>query len=181
MKLTQHMLDNVNIAQAMEQNKEYLESALGGIDGFVQLCGSNIKSGLSSDQVKKMREHFGQNIFPQAPMEGFFSLLFEAFQDTTLMILIAAACVSLALGIIEHGAESGWTEGAAILIAVFLVANVSAGNDYTKELQFRALENSSQADERASVIRDGVIERINPSELVVGDIIILQVITVLFN
>ena len=75
----------------------------------------------------------------------------------------------------EHGAESGWTEGAAILIAVFLVANVSAANDYTKELQVRALESTSQADERASVIRDGVIERINPSELVVGDIIILQV------
>jgi hypothetical protein len=67
------------------------------------------------------------------------------------------------------------TLGTAILIAVFLVAIVTAGNNYTKELQFRALEKSSQRDERCSVVRDGVIERINPIDLVVGDIIILQV------
>jgi hypothetical protein len=60
-------------------------------------------------------------------------------------------------------------------VAVFLVAIVTAGNNYTKELQFRALEKSSQRDERCSVLRDGSIERINPIDLVVGDIIILQV------
>ena len=46
--------------------------------------------------------------------------------------------------------------------------------DYTKELQFRALEKSSQGDERCSVIRDSHIERINPKDLVVGDVILLQ-------
>jgi P-type Ca2+ transporter type 2B len=79
----------------------------------------------------------------------------------------------LAIGIWEHGAD-GWIEGGAILIAVFLVALVSAGNDYTKELQFRSLEKSSQSDERCSVIRDSSIERINPADLVVGDMVLLQ-------
>eukprot|EP00341_Mesodinium_pulex_P010529 CAMPEP_0116980412 /NCGR_PEP_ID=MMETSP0467-20121206/59060_1 /TAXON_ID=283647 /ORGANISM="Mesodinium pulex, Strain SPMC105" /LENGTH=194 /DNA_ID=CAMNT_0004674365 /DNA_START=96 /DNA_END=677 /DNA_ORIENTATION=+ len=120
-----------------------------------------------------MRSKFGPNSFPESPMSGFWELFFAAFLDTTLMILIAAAIVSLAIGIWEHGAE-GWIEGGAILIAVVLVAGVTAGNDYTKELQFRALEKSSQNDERCSVIRGGEIERINPIDLVIGDVILLQ-------
>jgi magnesium-transporting ATPase (P-type) len=65
--------------------------------------------------------------------------------------------------------------GTAILVAVLLVALVTSGNNYTKELQFRALEKSSQRDERCSVLRNGVIDRINPIDIVVGDILILQV------
>ena len=70
---------------------------------------------------------------------------FESFNDPTLMILIGAAVVSLVIGIVEEGAAKGWIEGGAILIAVLLVASVTAGNDYTKELQFRELEKSSDA------------------------------------
>lgn len=58
--------------------------------------------------------------------------------------------------------------GVAIFIAVFLVAIITATNDYSKELQFRALEKESANDERASALRDGVIERINPSDIVIG-------------
>lgn len=35
----------------------------------------------------------------------------------------------------EH--ETGWIEGAAILISVIVVVLVTATNDYTKERQFR--------------------------------------------
>ena len=57
-------------------------------------------------------------------------LFFEAFQDPVLMILIAASLVSLALGIFGPDAEqhpNGWIEGAAIMIAVFLVAGAWEG------------------------------------------------------
>lgn len=171
--LNWQVLESINVEQARDGNRANLDK-LGGIDAFVQLAGSSIQNGLTSQQVVEMRAAFGSNAFPESPMEGFFSLLFGAFQDPTLLILIAAACVSLTLGIIEDGSH-GWVEGAAILIAVFLVANVSAGNDYTKELQFRALEASSQQDERTSVLRDGSVERINPVDVVIGDVVVLQV------
>jgi magnesium-transporting ATPase (P-type) len=101
-------------------------------------------------------------------------MFIDALSDPTLIVLLCAASVSLIIGVIEEP-DHGWIEGGAIFIAVFLVANISAGNDYTKELQFRALENSSQEDERTSVVRNGVIDRINPIDLVVGDIVVLQV------
>ena len=147
---------------------------LGGIDTLLKLIGVDAAHGLNADQVVALRAKFGTNSFPEAPMKGFFQLFFEAFQDPTQIILISAAIVSLILGVVEHGAE-GWIEGAAILIAVFIVATVTAGNDYTKELQFRALEATSQRDERCSVLRNGAVERINPVDLVIGDIIVLQV------
>jgi magnesium-transporting ATPase (P-type) len=172
--VTQQVLDKLNVSQARVENKEFLDS-IGGVESLLSSLNSSQQQGLSSESVQKMREVFGRNAFPESPMKSFFSLFFEALQDTTLLILIVAAIVSLIIGIWQHGAEEGWIEGGAILIAVFLVANVSAGNDYTKELQFRSLEKSSQGDERCSVIRDGGVERINPTDLVIGDIILLQV------
>lgn len=51
--------------------------------------------------------------------------------------------------------KQGWIDGIAILIAVLIVAFVSATNDYTKELQFRALEKTSEETNRSLVLRDG--------------------------
>ena len=90
-----------------------------------------------------------------------------------MLILLAAASVSLGIGIYEDPGH-GYIEGLAIFIAVFLVAGISAGNDYSKELQFKALEASSANDERSSVLRQGSIERINPRDIVVGDILVMQ-------
>ena len=56
-----------------------------------------------------------------------------------LLLLLAACVVSIILGVITDP-EHGYVEGVAIFIAVFLVAIITAVNDYSKELQFRALE-----------------------------------------
>jgi magnesium-transporting ATPase (P-type) len=48
----------------------------------------------------------------------------------------------------------GWVEGAAILVAVFIVAMVSAVNDYSKDKKFRQL--TAIADNRnIKVMRNG--------------------------
>jgi Ca2+-transporting ATPase len=171
--VNQSLLDSLNVEQAKDENRENLDK-LGGIDKLAKILGLNVETGLSSSQVETLRARFGDNSFPESPMETYLALLFNALTDTTLLILIAAATVSLVIGVItEPGA--GWIEGAAIFIAIFLVSNISAGNDYSKQIQFKALEASSAKDERCSVLRDGVINRVNPNELVVGDIIVLQV------
>jgi Ca2+-transporting ATPase len=171
--LQQSVLDSMNIDQAREENKANLIS-LGGVQGLAKLIGVDLQAGLSEKQVLLQRENFGRNEFPESPMDSYLSLLFNALTDSTLLILIAAATVSLIIGVVEHP-DHGWIEGTAIFIAVFLVSNISAFNDYSKQLQFRALEASSQKDERTSVVRDGNIQRINPADIVVGDILILQV------
>eukprot|EP01041_Mallomonas_annulata_P008298 gene8298-17059_t len=170
--ITQDTLNGLNVEQARKENRERLD-AIGGQEGLASKLRLTITAGLTSAQVLSLRAKFGTNEFPEAPMEGFFSLFFGAFNDFTLMVLIFASCVSIAIGTWQEP-DHGYIEGTAILIAVFIVALVTATNDYTKELQFRALEKSSQTDERTSVIRNGEIDRVNPKDLVVGDIIKLQ-------
>lgn len=148
--------------------------AIGGVDALIKLLNLDTHTGLTKAQVSSQRQKFGPNIFPEAPLDSFFVLLIEALSDTTELILIAAATVSTIINTLQDP-DRGWVDGTAIFIAVFLVANISAANDYAKQLQFRKLEESSQESDRCSVLREGAIERIHPKDVVVGDILVLQV------
>lgn len=172
-QISQLYLDGMNVAQSAAENRAYLDEC-GGIPELIRLSGVSLDTGLTADQVEISRKLFGTNEMPKSPTTSYFWLLLTALSDTTLVILIIAACISFAIGYWEDP-KIGWIEGAAIFIAVFLVSNISAFNDYSKELQFRELEASSQQDEKASVFRMGKIELVLTSALVVGDIIILQV------
>lgn len=163
----------MNVEQQRAENRKCLDE-LGGVDGLIKMIGVDVHKGLTKSQVEAMRAKFGTNVFPEAPLDSFFSLLLEALSDSTLLILIAAATVSTIINTLQHP-DHGWVDGTAIFIAVFLVSNISAANDYSKQLQFRKLEESSQESDRCSVLRDGIIERIHPRDVVVGDVLVLQV------
>ena len=170
---SQTILDSINGEQVIAENRIRIDE-LGGVDGLVNMLEVDVKTGLTYAQAAKMLEKFGDNSFVESPMESYFTLLIGALSDPTLIILIAAATVSLIIGILTDP-ESGYIEGTAIFMAVFLVSNIAAGNDYSKQLQFRALEESSAKDDRISVFRESHLERINPANLVVGDVIVMQV------
>ena len=177
--ISQATLDSINVEQARTENKAKLES-LGGVQGIGKSLGVDFSRGLSLDQVTSHRKIYGDNAYPESPMDSYLTLLIGALSDTTLLILLAAACVAFGVGIYQEGPEHGWHEGGAIFIAVFLVSNLAAANDYSKQLQFRELENTSAKDELCSVVRNGNVELINPKDLVVGDIIKFQVCVFLF-
>ena len=80
------------------------------------------------------------------------------------MVLIASAIVSLAVGLYDDP-KNGWIEGGAILLAVLLVAVVTATNNYNKEAQFRKL-NAVSDNVLVSVIRNGNISNIEVKALV---------------
>ena len=171
--LTQDTLDSLNVAQSSTDNLLNL-NALGGVSGLCKMLSLSPKAGLTPSQVSTNRHLYGPNIFPEKPMKSFLTLFIESFNDTTLMILIAAAFVSLVIGFYEDPSK-GWIEGVAILAAVLLVSTVTATNDYQKEKQFRDLEKNSEALERATVVRDGDVVRISPDDLVVGDVVSCKV------
>lgn len=54
-------------------------------------------------------------------------------QDTMLQILLVAALAATGVGMINTGVETGWSEGATIFLAVFLIVSITAGNNYIKE------------------------------------------------
>ena len=170
--ITQTILDSINNESAARENKGRLEE-LGGVSEIALGLGVVLDVGVASADIQGLREKYGDNTFPESPMTPFFEILLEALSDTTLLILVAAATTSLVIGVITEP-EDGWIEGTAIFIAVGAVSMISAGNDYTKQLQFRALEDASAKDEKCGVLRDDRKDVIPVNELVVGDVLILQ-------
>eukprot|EP00727_Mastigamoeba_balamuthi_P001904 m51a1_g11710 hypothetical protein (1022) ;mRNA; f:62535-66059 len=164
-------------------NRDKLAS-LGGVGGVCQSLGVDPQSGVmaATEGVAARVTAFGDNRLPKRDHKGFFSFFFEAIQDKVLIILIIAAIVSLVLGAVvrdpyeseEDTRKTGWIEGLAILVAVFVVSAVSAGNDYSKDLKFRKLEEQKD-DRHVKIRRDGGQEALlSVFDLVVGDIVLLE-------
>ncbi|CDW57219.1 E1-E2 ATPase domain containing protein [Trichuris trichiura] len=109
----------------------------------------------------------------------------EALQDITLITLVRAAIISLGLSFYSPPAEAheisdaseqhaSWIEGLAILVSVIVVILVTACNDYTKERQFRGLQQKIEHENRFAVIGNGEQTEVLITDLLVGDICIVK-------
>jgi magnesium-transporting ATPase (P-type) len=92
---------------------------------------TDLDNGLSTKQVAINREKYGKNELPEPEIKTLMELVMDGFEDKTLQMLSVSAIVSLVLGLRENP-STGWIEGTAILIAVFIVVFVTAANDYEK-------------------------------------------------
>ncbi|XP_065297278.1 plasma membrane calcium-transporting ATPase 2 isoform X6 [Dermacentor albipictus] len=164
-----------------------IQEEYGGIQDLCRKLYTSPTDGLSGSaaDLEHRRATFGANSIPPKAPKTFLQLVWEALQDMTLIILQVAAFVSLVLAFIEpedsdegHGgkpkepgeSEAGWIEGVAILVSVVIVVLVTAFNDYTKERQFRGLQNRIEQEHKFAVIRGGEVNQIGVTEIVVGDI-----------
>ncbi|XP_045780107.1 plasma membrane calcium-transporting ATPase 2 isoform X8 [Maniola jurtina] len=160
-------------------------NALGGPQDLCKKLYTSPTDGLSGTKadLQHRREVFGSNLIPPKPPKTFLTLVWEALQDVTLIILEVAAVVSLGLSFYkpsedesdpahldEEEAHYQWIEGLAILISVIVVVIVTAFNDYTKERQFRGLQSRIEGEHKFAVIRGNEVKQVPISEIVVGDI-----------
>ncbi|CAG9314516.1 unnamed protein product [Blepharisma stoltei] len=163
------ILENINHGKSLEGLNN-----LGGIDGLAAKLKTDKKAGINMDKelIKKRKSYYGSNK-PQAKKERtFMEMVWEALEDTTLRILIAAALISLVVGIWEDP-EEGWLEGVAILVAVVIVVLVTSINNWVKEKQFRKLNQEAQ-ERLVTVFRareNNKEDQISVFKLLVGDII----------
>lgn len=147
---------------------------IGGLKGLLAGLETDALAGLPSDNATLLdrKAKFGENIFPTLKIKTWFELFMESFEDSTILILIGSAFLSLAIGLYEQRAGS-WIEGSAILAAVLIVAVVTSTNNYFKEKQFQKL-NAAKDDISIPTIRNGNVQHVNIKDLVVGDIVKLN-------
>lgn len=168
-------LDPTSLSTMVRQDQmEYLRQ-LGGATGLGTRLGvPDLTKGLPGDfDLLKRREEYGSNVLGLPPMPKYLWLIWEGLHDVTLLMLLAAAAVSfiLGLGFAPPGeATIAWIEGFVILLAVALVLNVQAGTDYTKAWTFRRQQMDLDDAESLYVVRGGELCKVNPKELVVGDV-----------
>ena len=99
----------------------------------------------------------------------------EPLKDPMLIMLIVAAFISIPIGMWENEWKiKGALEGIAILIAVFVVVVVTAYNDWSKEQEFKKLQDGYKSAEKCFVVRDGKGVELNFTDLVVGDLMVMQ-------
>lgn len=129
------------------------------------------RTGLTAEQVEESRDKHGSNSLTQIPPEPLWKKILEGFKDPMIMILLVALVVQVVLFFLG---QAEWFEPAGILIAIMIANGVASVSESKQEGKASALKAEEEAKETAKVIRDGKLEEIHVSEIVVGDIVYLQ-------
>lgn len=129
------------------------------------------RTGLTAAQVEDSRDKHGSNSLTQIPPEPLWKKILEGFKDPMIMILLVALVVQVVLFFLG---QAEWFEPAGILIAIMIANGVASVSESKQEGKASALKAEEEAKETAKVIRDGKLEEIHVSEIVVGDIVYLQ-------
>ena len=117
------------------------------------------RSGLVSDEVQRRQQQFGANALAQAPPPSRWRLLAAQFRSAVVLLLIAAALVSGALG--------EWIDALAIIAIVLLNGVLGFLQEDKSRRALEALRNMSSPSAR--VMRDGAQQTIAARDLVPGD------------
>lgn len=130
---------------------------------------SKISEGLSASQVIIQREIFGNNLITPPLKTPWWKLFLEKFEDPIIRILIIAALVATAIGLVD----GNYIEGIGIIVAILLATTLSFLNEYKANKEFDLL-NKVTDDEPIKVIRDENYTTIPKKDLVVGDIVLIE-------
>lgn len=134
-----------------------------------QKLGTDLKKGLSSDEVVKRQEKYGFNELKAAKKKTLLQRFLDQFKDFSIIILIIAAIVSGAVGIANG---EGVTDTIIIMIVVIVNAIIGVSQEAKAEKSLEALQKLT--DHAAKVIRNENITVISAKELVPGDIVVLD-------
>lgn len=122
------------------------------------------RNGLLKSQAQEVLERVGENVLQEEEKKSVIRIFFEQFKDLLVLILIAAAVISM---------FSGNLESTVVIFAVITLNAILGTAQYIKaEKSLASLKSLSSPS--AKVVRDG--EKIEiPSNMVVpGDLVILE-------
>ena len=121
-------------------------------------------NGLSPEQAAKRLAQFGANELMEKRERSPWRMLLDQFSDFMIIVLIIAAIISGFVGDIE--------DTIAIIVIVILNAVIGFVQEYRAERAMAALKRMAEAG--AHVLRNGHPNTINASELVPGDVVLLE-------
>jgi len=129
---------------------------------FVQFGSS--EKGLSSEDAARLLQKFGPNEIKEVDSERWWLMLLNQFNSPLIWILLVAVFVSIFVGEIVD----------AVVIGIILLLNSVLGfvQEFKAEKAIEALKK--MASLKAVVIRDGVQKKIDASQVVPGDILVIE-------
>ena len=125
---------------------------------------SNPVNGLAAKDIPGKQDDHGKNVLSKKKGENLFILFLNQFNQALVYILLAAA---LGVGLLQE-----WVEMWAILGVVLINALIGFFQESKAKKAIESLSGSMEAE--TTVIRDRDKKKILASELVPGDIVVLQ-------
>ena len=141
-------------------NQYYLKTAL----EVEKELNTSLKVGLSSSEVKQRLEKIGPNQLKEGKKRTVWHMLIDQFKDVLIIILLASAVISVLLGEV--------TDAIVIGIIVILNAILSVLQEYRAEKSLDALKKMTVPE--TLVMRDGKQKKIKSTQLVPGDLVLLE-------
>ena len=127
-------------------------------------------SGLTDREVEHSRQQYGSNAIPDSQPTTFWEAFKETFGDPMIRILLIIAGLMIVMWVLGY---ADIYEPAGTIVAVLIVAFVSAKTSVASDTKYRELKGSTKKDQ-CKVYRNGVITVLDVEDVVVGDKILLQ-------
>lgn len=126
--------------------------------------------GLSDKEVEQSREKNGSNVIPDSEPTTFWQEFKETFGDPMIKILLVIAALMIVMFFMGYAEIY---EPLGTIVAVIIVAVVSAKTGVASDTKYRELKDKTEKD-KCKVYRNGVVTVIDVDDVVVGDKVLLQ-------
>lgn len=122
------------------------------------------RDGLKDSEASIRLERDGKNELEAEAQESILSIFLSQFKDLLVIVLIVASMISIAVGELES----------AIVILIVITLNSILGTVQTVRAQ-KSLDSLKQLSTPFTrVMREGIVKEVPSSELVVGDIVLVE-------
>ncbi len=145
--------------------KFYTQSVEEVLSGF-----ETTAEGLSTEQAQERLQKYGPNKLKEGKKPTLIQRFLAQLKDPMLIILLVAAGVSAATGMLSG--ENEWADVIIILAVVLLNAILGVFQESKAEAAIEALQTMTAAT--CKVLRDGKMVVLHSDELVPGDVVLLE-------
>ncbi|MBR5479276.1 MAG: calcium-translocating P-type ATPase, PMCA-type [Clostridia bacterium] len=137
--------------------------------------GCDLSSGLTDTQIKESAEKHGINEFTREKPPSFLARIVESCKEPMILLLIFAGIIAIVVNAVRaaNGGHFDVVECVGIFVAIALSVMISVIMESRSAKAFEALNRMKQ-DIQVKVLRNGKIQLIPQSELVVGDIVYVE-------
>lgn len=145
---------------------------------------TDLKNGLTEKEAKRRLELFGENKLKEKKKKPWFLVFLSQLNDPMIYVLFAAIAVTIGVSTYEtvNWLKSGnafnflevgdWPDVIIILAVIIINAIIGTVQELKAQSSLDALKKMSSPE--STVIRDGKRQKVKSSELVLGDIVVLE-------